>query len=420
MKRCYIKKIILCLVVFFLSAEIFAESKSFYSNASKETQALIKKADGLVAKGQYCSALSCFENIPDNEYTIYKKNEILIENYIQTEDFVKFYLKDLKKGETLDELRVNCTQELTAYDFDVEKIIIEYESNNGSSFVLNLALANNYYSFLSCYGSYLEDYAEDLTEAIYENYVSAFENGCFDNKSLYYYGCFLTENKRYADAEKVFASLTELDKKNESVWYGYAVALYYQGKFETAADSVKTSIKLSSNSKDNAYILNKNVLLADIYFNDGKYSEAENVLIKAMKKYPQSEYLLPFLGEIYLLQGKTENAGNAFNQYIENFHQSDDVLETIVNVCRYNSYDDFLIELLEENCEKFSDDFYFSAACYETLHFIYMEKHDFNKAEYALNKSEEFYLKVPDIQGVEEFFSELRSNFQQTVESASE
>ncbi|MDD7013389.1 MAG: tetratricopeptide repeat protein, partial [Spirochaetales bacterium] len=293
--------------MFFLSAGIFAESKSFYSNASKETQALIKKADGLVAKGQYCSALSCFENIPDNEYTIYKKNEILIENYIQTEDFVKFYLKDLKKGETLDELRVNCTQELTAYDFDAEKIIIEYESNNGSSFVLNLALANYYYSFLSCYGSYLGDYAEDLTEAIYQNYVSAFENGCFDNKSLYYYGCFLTENKRYADAEKVFASLTELDKKNESVWYGYAIALYYQGKFETAADSVKTSIKLSSNLKDNAYILNKNVLLADIYFNDGKYSEAENVLIKAMKKYPQSEYLLPFLGEIYLLQGKTEN-----------------------------------------------------------------------------------------------------------------
>ena len=80
MKRRYIKKIILCLAVFFLSAGIFAESKSFYSNASKETQALIKKADGLVAKGQYCSALSCFENIPDNEYTIYKKNEEYLAN----------------------------------------------------------------------------------------------------------------------------------------------------------------------------------------------------------------------------------------------------------------------------------------------------------------------------------------------------
>jgi predicted O-linked N-acetylglucosamine transferase (SPINDLY family) len=125
-------------------------------------------------------------------------------------------------------------------------------------------------------------------------------------------------------------------------FYGAFLALDKE-KEEQAIVNFKRSIKLNSKFSEPYYNL------ARIYFQRGKYSDSENLLITSIKLDENNYYYKNLLGENYISLKKYNEAINLFNEIIKN--QMD------------------------------------NSAAYFNLGFIYHEKEEYNKAIFFYEKS---------------------------------
>ena len=153
----------------------------------------------------------------------------------------------------------------------------------------------------------------------------------------------LSSNKK--ESAEVLLQKIYLDNPNDFFlenFYGAFLALDKE-KEEQAIVSFKRSIKLNSNFPEQYYNL------ARIYFQRGKYSDSENLLITSIKLDENNYYYKNLLGENYISLKKYNEAINLFNEIIKN--QMD------------------------------------NSAAYFNLGFIYHEKEEYSKAIFFYEKS---------------------------------
>ena len=117
----------------FCAALVFAQ-KSPYDGAPADTQVLLKKADGLIQKEQYESAFGAL-NALDDEFMLAKKIEIAINYFAQSMMHQMFAFKNLKKGETLYDVRSGGGS-YSLVLFDPVKAVEEFKKKNGDKPVL--------------------------------------------------------------------------------------------------------------------------------------------------------------------------------------------------------------------------------------------------------------------------------------------
>ena len=193
------KRFIVAIFVLLCAVGGFAH-KSPYNGASSDTELLLKKADELIQQEQYESA---FDTLSDdsNEFILAKKIEIAINYFAQSIMHQMFAFKNLKKGETLYDVRTG-TGAYSMVMFDPVKAIEEYEKKNGEKPILNYALGLYYDDVLLRYGYQWLLSEKELTQKTIERLQKAVNQDCCDAYSLSVLALAYYKNGNLTNAEK--------------------------------------------------------------------------------------------------------------------------------------------------------------------------------------------------------------------------
>jgi tetratricopeptide (TPR) repeat protein len=125
-----------------------------------------------------------------------------------------------------------------------------------------------------------------------------------DEKLTVYFmrGAMLERQKKYEAAEAEFRKVLEMDANNDSAlnYLGYMLA-DRNVRLEEAFQMVKKALDLKPDS--GAYLDS----LGWVYYRQGKYSDAEGLLVRALQKQPDPT-VHDHLGDVYAKLGKTKEA----------------------------------------------------------------------------------------------------------------
>jgi tetratricopeptide (TPR) repeat protein len=126
-----------------------------------------------------------------------------------------------------------------------------------------------------------------------------------------------------------FSLLRAQDNMDEALAYQY----YQQGEFEKAAVLLE---KLFNKTKNDSYF--------DLYFSSlikvKKYTEAETILKKLIKQYPQKSQYAIALGRVYQENGRTADANKIFQEAINNTPKDENKFREMANAFyRFEAYD---------------------------------------------------------------------------------
>lgn len=126
-----------------------------------------------------------------------------------------------------------------------------------------------------------------------------------------------------------FLLLQAQDNMDEALAYQY----YQQGEFEKAAVILE---KLFNKTKNDSYF--------DLYFSSlikvKKYTEAETLLKKLIKQYPQKSQYAIALGRVYQENGRTTDANKIFQDAINNTPKDENKFREMANAFyRFEAYD---------------------------------------------------------------------------------
>lgn len=158
-----------------------------YSGATQACRQALQKAMALKEEGKWRSAydvLAAFD--PDNKdpYALAMKTNLCIDGFVQTGQFQSFALKDLAKGETLDELRQNPGDAAT-FAFDPPALAAAL-SSKGAALppVLSKVLGDYYYIAQVNFSGHWIMSDDEAYQKSLEQYQAAYAGGVFDSDSL--------------------------------------------------------------------------------------------------------------------------------------------------------------------------------------------------------------------------------------------
>ncbi len=115
-------------------------------------------------------------------------------------------------------------------------------------------------------------------------------------------GAMLERQKKYGPAEAEFRKVLEMDANNDSAlnYLGYMLADRNE-RLDEAYQMIKKALDLKPDS--GAYLDS----LGWVYYRQGKYSDAEGLLVRALQKQPDPT-VHDHLGDVYAKLGKTKEA----------------------------------------------------------------------------------------------------------------
>lgn len=240
----------------------------------------------------------------DSEYIIYKRVDLLTNYFIKSANHKMFYLADLNKNDDLFELRKQ-TGEFLVEEYDIEKIISEFQRENGEKPILNLALANYYISLYRNFGDNLGVPIETINDLVTKNYDIAEKNGVVDHYLYYEKATNFLAKKDLKSAEECYKKSLEINPKYSYAWNYLGLVQSQLSNNTEAIKSLKNALLNEINPKSKAA---EYQLLADIYFENKQYDLAEKTLQDAKKDLPQYLGLQMQLGYMYSVRGYEDKA----------------------------------------------------------------------------------------------------------------
>ena len=123
----------------------------------------------------------------------------------------------------------------------------------------------------------------------------------------------MQSEQRFAESEDLLSSALNSDPRNPSALLLLGRALTARGSFVEAEKLLKRSLDVSSNG------FRPNLMLASLYWRQGKNELAENALLQALRTVPNSEKRLlaqqfELVGDAYLKSGKRQKAERSYQQ----------------------------------------------------------------------------------------------------------
>ncbi|MCR5763592.1 MAG: tetratricopeptide repeat protein [Treponema sp.] len=307
-------KFFICLFLLFstgllcFSADRKTSKNDLYVMAPSFARKRIKKADSLIASKKYKSAWEALGS-DDSDYIIAKKVDVCTQYFANTEAHTSFAFKDLKKGEDLNEVRLNPGK-LDMFPYDVEKIVQQYEAQNGSSPRICYALGTYYYEVLLLFGDrWTKPEAETRTLAR-DNLKKAVDSDFYDARAAQRYANLRMEEGRYDEAEIYYAKSISLDDTNANALYNYALSLMSLGKYDEGIEPAKKAAAAYKDNKE--FQLDAYILVAEAYMCLQNFNQAKKELTKLKADFPDSYLPDMKLGDIYSAENKISEASESY------------------------------------------------------------------------------------------------------------
>ena len=293
------KRFVAAAFALFCAVLVFAQ-RSPYEFAPANTQVLLKKTDAFIQKEQYESAFGALNAISDDEFVLAKKIEIAIDYFAQSMMHQMFAFKDLKKGETLYDVR-SGEGSYSMVLFDPVKAVEDFKKKNGDKPVLNYALGLYYDDVLSRYRDQWLLSEKELVQKTIEYLQKAFDSNCYDGRSLSVLALAYYRIRDLTNAEKMYKKKIEAGFELSAGDYFNLGAICFQKKdFASALQYAEKSIEGYKDEPE--YQSDAYVVCADSCLGLKDYKKAESFLKTAEKRFPQDYRIVQRTIALYAAQ----------------------------------------------------------------------------------------------------------------------
>ena len=400
----------LCSLLFLsLGSAVYAADKKnagkdMYASAPSFAKKRIKSADSFIASGKYKSAWNAL-GADDSDYIIAKKVDVCTQFFANTEAHTSFAFKDLKKGEQLNEVRLNPGK-LDFQAYDVEQVVHQYEISNGESARTYYALGTYYYEVLLLFGDrWTKDEAEIRTLAR-DNLKKAVDAGFYDAKVAQRYANLRMEEGMYEDAAAYYAKSLELDDSNANALYNYALSLMSLGKYD---EGIEPALKAAAAYKDNReFQLDAYVLVAEAYMCLQNFPQAEKELLRLKTEFPDSYLPDMKLGDIYAAENDIAKASEAYlNSFKKNPRNLQWFYQTL-GMYVHSGCTQEAVSLCTDAIHAFEGTASVRGYLYTFLANVYIEAKDFEQAVPAIDSAEKCF-DAAGITNLKESLEQMRN-----------
>jgi len=285
------KKSVLSAIVFLLTSVCASYAQTYTSpweSADKETKSVLVRVDSMISQGQYKSAYDELEKVGEkNSFILAKQAEICINFYAQSISHRFFGLTDLKKGQTLDDVR-KFGGNFSLVAFDPEENFKDRIPGKDSG-ILYLEQGNYYFDVLQRYSGSWKIADSEIVNRIIDSYENAFRQNIITESSLNNYANTQLQQKQFSKAAEKLIQLTSMSPKNGDYQYNLAYAFLLTGKYESALERAKLAASLY---KNNSYVFDSYLLASDADSNLNRVDDALMYLQKADQLIP-GDYRIP-------------------------------------------------------------------------------------------------------------------------------
>ena len=292
------KRFVAAVLTLLCAVFVFAQ-KSPYDGAPADTQVLLKKADDLIQKEQYESAFGAL-NALDDEFVLAKKIEIAINYFAQSMMHQMFAFKNLKKGETLYDVRSGGGS-YSLVMFDPVKAVEEFKKKNGDKPVLNYALGLYYDDVLLRYRDQWLLSEEELVQKTIEYLQKAFDKNCYDGHSLSVLAFAYYRSADLTNAEKIYKKKIEAGfELSANDYFNLGAICLRKNDFASALQYAEKSIEGYKDEPE--YQSDSYLVCTDSCLGLKDYKKAENFLKTAEKRFPKDYRIVQRTIALYAAQ----------------------------------------------------------------------------------------------------------------------
>lgn len=223
------KHLFLILLVSLLGIGAMAQNES----------SILKKADKMIAKRQYETAyklLDNFDTTNDRVEVLLKKEDIVLNYFVQSINHQIFSLRDLKKGETLADARATFTQG-TLIPFDADSLLQRLLAREPGNCRLLAGYARYYNALLNDYN--YELWIAYIDSACLATLTQAASGPCDNADACYLVGLYYNLNDDPALAMDYYRQATLLSDTCWNAIFNLGVLEYDMGQYPQAVEHLR-------------------------------------------------------------------------------------------------------------------------------------------------------------------------------------
>jgi hypothetical protein len=317
--------------------------------------------DSLIEKRQYLSAFEYLSQQPDTVVdAVLTKTELAMNYYWHSYKHRKFSFIDLRKGESIEQLRVQEPYGDTPFSFVIDSVLLDLEQLYPDDFRIKKALGDYYNQVYYDFGDSWGERSEVLLNKSNDYYLQAYEQGLFDDKTLYALGYYQSLHQNYFEAQNWFLKSLQANANNALTNYSLAVTYLFDGlprkgipygekAYELYVDSLKKSdaariagilyLKNIQNQEAYEYFIKADELHSNYRPNQLYLLKAAVLLNKdsvaietgcaILNDSPYSPDLPNELNGLFLDEKKTEWLHTVYDRVLESQNQNNEALGNI-------------------------------------------------------------------------------------------
>ncbi|WP_289054057.1 tetratricopeptide repeat protein [Carboxylicivirga marina] len=257
------------------------------------------KIDSLIFNGQYLSAYEYVNNVDSLSIDMaLKKVDIAINYHLNCQYFREFSFVNLRKGESLSNLRLKAGYGATPIKFDVDSFLQRLHSDYPTDHRVSKVLGDFYNKVYYDFGDSWGERSEVLLEKSNSYYLQAFENGVYDYYSLYALGYYQSLNENYFDAQRWLLKSLKLKPDEDLTNYSLAVTYLFDGLPQKGIRYAERAYELYSDSLSKSDAAR---ITGILHLKTQQLNEAKVFFEKANELHPQYRP-----NQMYLLKVATE------------------------------------------------------------------------------------------------------------------
>jgi tetratricopeptide (TPR) repeat protein len=259
--------------------------------AGADVKAVSEKADKLAAQGKYASAVKVLSEkglALENPALFKRYVDIVLGQYVSQIGFRTFFVRDLKKGESLEEARGKTDPEdFIEEDLEaaVKTVITRFPEDPNA----NYATGKYIYEGLECRCATFEKFPPDL-QSVYPYYLKAWGGNVYDHISLFRLG-FLRQllggEENTAKALEFYHLALEAKKDYPPLRYNLGVLYFMVGFPEIAFEHATAAL---GGYKDSEHEADASHLLARVEEVLEKKEDAKKHFRRALELNPFHEF----------------------------------------------------------------------------------------------------------------------------------